>query len=67
MYSRWGDLIYQYNGDYYGWQGWDGRANGGVDIAQDDVYVWIIKTVDFNGVEHDYVGHVTLLTDFFEK
>jgi len=41
--------------------GWDGTANRGMNIAQMDVYVWLINTKDINGDKHEYVGHVTLL------
>ncbi len=61
IYDRWGDLIYEYSGPYTDWIGWDGRANDGPEIAQQDVYVWMIQNEDFDGDSHEYVGHVTLL------
>ncbi|MFH1319206.1 MAG: PKD domain-containing protein [Bacteroidota bacterium] len=58
IYNRWGDLIFETHDIN---QPWDGRANGGKDIAQTDVYVWVIYTFDFFGRRHQYVGHVTLI------
>ena len=63
IFDRWGDLIATVKGV---WSddpeiGWDGRANKGNSEAQIDVYVWLIRTDDFKGVSHEYVGHVTLL------
>ena len=63
IFDRWGDLIATVKGV---WSddpeiGWDGRANQGSREAQIDVYVWLIRTDDFRGVSHEYVGHVTLL------
>ena len=64
IYDRWGDLIATVKGEFDNGDltiGWDGRANEGKDIAQIDVYVWLIKTTDVNDESHEYVGHVTLL------
>ncbi len=58
IFDRWGSLIFKTT-DLF--QGWDGRANGGKDIAQQDVYVWKVFTRDFEGGKHNYVGHVSLL------
>ena len=58
IFDRWGNMIWSTS--VWG-QGWDGRANGGKDIAQEDVYVWKIKCKDGNGGRHDLVGHVTLI------
>jgi gliding motility-associated-like protein len=63
IYDRWGDQIDKVTGV---WSddpsiGWDGHANEGKREAQTDVYVWLIKTRDFRGEEHEYIGHVTLI------
>ncbi len=58
IYDRWGDMIFK-STDIQ--KGWDGRANKGNDVAQQDVYIWLILTQDFKGRKHKYVGHVTLL------
>jgi len=64
IYDRWGDLIAKIEGliDLEDSKiGWDGTANGGKNIAQQDVYVWLIRTEDLNGDSHEYIGHVTLI------
>ncbi|HIA37225.1 MAG TPA: T9SS type B sorting domain-containing protein, partial [Flavobacteriales bacterium] len=63
IYDRWGDLIAEVTGNFSNDPtiGWDGRANKGQHQAQIDVYVWLIKTEDVNGVRHEYVGHVSLI------
>ncbi|MBL4656607.1 MAG: PKD domain-containing protein, partial [Flavobacteriales bacterium] len=63
IFDRWGDLIATVEGE---WSddisiGWNGRANGGSNEAQMDVYVWLIRTSDVLGGDHEYIGHVTLL------
>ena len=62
IYDRWGDMIFKSRGSFdREIIGWDGRANRGKGISQQDVYVWLIRTEDKNGDAHEYVGHVTLL------
>jgi len=65
IYNRWGDRIFYYNQPYDpSWKGWDGTANNGNKLAQNDVYVWVIKTRDDLSTtrsRHHYIGHVTLL------
>jgi gliding motility-associated-like protein len=58
IFDRWGSLIWETK--KWG-EGWDGRANGGKDIAQEDVYVWKIKCYDALGKKHAMVGHVSLV------
>lgn len=58
IYDRWGNMIFTTK--QYG-TGWDGHANGGADVAQMDVYVWLIKVTDVFDKKHKYVGHVTLV------
>ena len=40
---------------------WNGKANGGDDMAQQDVYVWKVKLTDVFGKKHNYIGTVTLV------
>ncbi len=61
VFDRWGDRIYKYDGEYSQWMGWDGRANNGRKVAQMDVYVYLIRTTDLNGNDHEYIGHFTLI------
>lgn len=58
IYDRWGNLIYKTNDMY---KGWDGRANGGQNIAQQDTYVWKIRVIDVLGNIHSLVGHVNIV------
>ncbi len=58
IFDRWGNLIFE-TSDLF--KGWDGRANGGKDIAQQDVYVWKVATQDYIGHKHQYIGHVSLV------
>ena len=58
LYDRWGNLMFE-SDDLY--EGWDGRANGGEQIAQQDVYVYKVALKDFEGKQHKYTGSVTLL------
>ncbi len=62
IYDRWGDMVFKSQGSFdREIIGWDGTVNGGKNISQQDVYVWLIRTEDKNGDAHEYVGHVTLL------
>jgi large repetitive protein len=58
LFDRWGNMIFE-SDDLY--EGWDGRANGGTEIAQQDVYVYKVFIKDFEGKQHKYTGSVTLL------
>jgi gliding motility-associated-like protein len=58
IFDRWGDLIYKTNNIN---KGWDGKANNGNDVAQQDVYVWKIKFKDEQGNEREMVGNVNLI------
>jgi hypothetical protein len=40
---------------------WDGTANYGTQIAQQDVYIYSIKFTDINRKKHEYKGIVTLV------
>ncbi len=58
IFDRWGNLIFhtqELN------RGWNGHANYGKEIAQQDVYVWKVFTRDFLGGKHSYIGHVSLV------
>ena len=58
IFDRWGNLIFETTALE---KGWDGRANGGKEVAQMDVYVWKIATHDFKGIAHSYIGTVSLV------
>lgn len=58
IFDRWGNLIYETTDIN---KPWDGRANGGSEIAQIDVYVWKIDVRDINSNTHRLLGHVSLV------
>ncbi|HTF03023.1 MAG TPA: PKD domain-containing protein [Bacteroidia bacterium] len=59
VFDRWGNLIFE---SYDMLKGWDGKANGGSQVAQIDTYVWKITfTERYNGHYHGLIGHVNLI------
>ncbi|MDQ3046626.1 MAG: PKD domain-containing protein, partial [Bacteroidota bacterium] len=58
IYDRWGLQIFKTTDVN---KGWDGRANGGSKLAQQDVYVWKVITKDYTGDSHEYIGHITII------
>ena len=58
IYNRWGYEIFE---TYDINKPWDGRANNGSELVQQDVYIWVILTKDISGKRHQYIGHVTLI------
>ena len=58
VFDRWGNLIFFADElDKY----WDGKANHGKDMAQQDVYVWKVKLTDVFDKKHNYIGTVTIV------
>lgn len=58
IFDRWGALIFQSDNIN---TNWDGKANYGNEMAQQDVYVYkIVVTSVFDKV-YNYIGHVTLV------
>ncbi|MGZ6537908.1 MAG: T9SS type B sorting domain-containing protein [Bacteroidia bacterium] len=58
IFDRWGNMIF-HGHDLNDM--WNGKANGGSEIAQQDVYVWKVKLTDVFGKKHNYIGTVTLV------
>lgn len=58
IFNRWGNLIYQTNDIY---KGWDGTYKNQGNPAEQGVYVYRIVTKDKVGQVREYVGHVTLV------
>lgn len=58
IFDRWGNMIF-HSSDLS--RKWDGRANNGKNIAQQDVYVYLVELLDFRGYIHKYRGTVTLV------
>ena len=58
IFDRWGELIYEANDIQ---NGWDGKAKGGDEVVQQDVYVWKINIKDIFNIKHEYAGRVSLV------
>jgi gliding motility-associated-like protein len=58
VFDRWGNLIF-FADDINKY--WDGKANHGSDMAQQDVYVWKVKLTDVFDKKHNYIGTVTIV------
>jgi len=58
IYDRWGDQIFHTSNIN---EGWDGKANNGKNVAQEDVYIWKINAFDLQRIKHNYVGHVSIV------
>ena len=58
IFDRWGNLIF-FADDIN--KHWNGKANHGKEIAQQDVYVYTVKINDVNGKKHKYTGTVTIV------
>lgn len=58
IFDRWGNQIFSSDNIN---NGWDGRAAGGEEIAQQDVYVYKIAVIDFRGKSHRITGSFSLL------
>jgi gliding motility-associated-like protein len=58
VFDRWGNQVFSTTS----WQeGWDGRANGGAEVAQLETYVWVAQIKDFKGKKHRLSGKITIL------
>ena len=58
IFNRWGDQIFESLDMLIGW---DGRGNDGEFVAQNEVYVYRIYTIDYMDMKHEYVGKIVLL------
>jgi gliding motility-associated-like protein len=58
IFDRWGALIFTSTDHTIGW---NGKANGGSQLAQEDVYVWKIYLTDNEDRKRQFVGHVSLI------
>lgn len=58
IFDRWGSHIFHTNDIY---KGWNGAVNNGSNLCQQDTYVYLIYVKDYHGVDHTYMGKVTLL------
>ncbi len=58
IFDRWGQLIFKTTDPF---EGWNGKANGGKEIVQQDVYVWKAFVRDHDGFTHRFIGHISVL------
>jgi gliding motility-associated-like protein len=58
IFDRWGNLIYKTDSID---KPWDGKANMGNQLAQEDVYVYVVKITNFKLEKHNFRGTVTLI------
>ncbi len=56
IFNRWGEMIFESN-ELRG--AWDGTYKG--KLVQNGVYTWKLHFKDIDGVEHEEIGHVTIL------
>ena len=63
IFDRWGNMIFTSGESASPQTGvpWDGRASGGKELAQQDVYVWKVALTDAFGRSYVYTGHVSLI------
>ncbi len=58
IFDRWGNFIFSTNDIN---KGWDGKANGGIESSQQDVYIWKVQLKNIYLKQHNYTGTVTIL------
>ncbi|MBN8701516.1 MAG: PKD domain-containing protein [Bacteroidetes bacterium] len=63
IFDRWGNIVYTTGQTESPEKSipWNGKANNGSALAQEDVYVWKAAVLDVFDGRHSYVGHVSLL------
>jgi gliding motility-associated-like protein len=59
--NRWGQMVYKsYN--YSNNKPWDGKSQSGDNLA-DGVYFYVLKSLDREGIEREYIGNITIISD----
>jgi len=56
VFNRWGQLMFSTKTNGHGW---DGRIGG--QLQSNNVYVWVVKAIDFTGAAYFKKGTVTLI------
>lgn len=56
VFNRWGQLVFTTSKDGHGW---DGKVNG--QVQANNVYVWMVRAIDFNGAPYFKRSTVTLI------
>ena len=59
VFSRWGEVIFESNDLYVGWNG--GWFNDLQKPVKQDIYVYLIKYKEYKGPEKDVIGHINLI------
>jgi gliding motility-associated-like protein len=57
VFNRWGEIIFKSTDKY---KGWNGRTHNG-EYAQIGVYAYVFNITDYNGVNYQYIGRVSLI------
>jgi gliding motility-associated-like protein len=58
IFDRWGNQLFS----THEWgMGWDGHANSGPLVAQQDIYVWKVSLQDLQGNAYSYIGSIHLI------
>ena len=57
IYDRWGEKVFSTNNTE---EGWDGTKDGKL-VSITSVFSYRIVARDFTGLDHEYIGHVTLV------
>ena len=58
IFDRWGNMCFSTKDMN---EGWNGKANGGKQVAQMDTYVWKVLLKDLYGYKHSYHGVVNII------
>ncbi len=58
IFDRWGNMIF-YADDIN--KGWDGKTNNGLEISQEEVYVYKVRLRDVYDEIHKYIGSITIV------
>lgn len=58
IFDRWGNLCFETTDMN---KGWNGKANYGSEVAQQDVFVWKVVLTDVFDKKHKYIGSVTIV------
>ena len=58
IFDRWGHQVFQTNDSR---AEWDGRINGGDEVAQSDIYNYHLSVRDVLNVDYSYTGIITLV------
>ncbi len=58
VFDRWGNMIFRTRDINVGW---DGTANGGTEVSQQDVYTYQVEIKDVFQKSHTYIGAISLV------